>query len=332
MTRVPLPEVGAALKGGSVAIGNFDGVHRGHQRVLSGAIDAGRPALALTFEPHPRDHFGRGPVFRLTPPDMKAKVIAALGLDATVEARFEEGFAALSADAFVERVLVEALGARTVLVGADFSYGARRSGTVDSLTAAGATHGFAVRVVGEASEGGAVISSSRVREHLAGGDVEAANTLLGYRYRVRAPVLHGEKRGRTMGYPTTNQALDPVNGLRQGIYAVRVLVDADASQPVWRGGVASFGRRPTFDNGAPLLETFIFDHSGDLYGRELTVAFVRFLRSELRFDTMEDLIVQMNADAGDARSALDGLAPISPLDAALDLAEPASPDQAERLR
>lgn len=311
---VDLTAVPPALTGGAVAIGNFDGVHRGHQVVLGAALAAGRPALALTFEPHPRAFFAGAPLFRLTPPAMKARVMAAFGMDATVVARFDAQFAALSAEAFIDAVLVGALGVRHVVVGEDFSFGARRGGTVATLLAAGRARGFAVRVVeGVADEGRATISSSRIREHLAAGEVEPAAALLGYRYSVMAEVVHGDKRGRGLGFPTANQALPPETGLCHGIYAVRIRIDGR-----WRDGVASFGRRPTFDNGRVLLETFVFDFAGDLYGRTLPVTLVRFLRPEARFETTDALVAQMNADAAAARDALAGLAPLSPLDAALN--------------
>ena len=294
------------LIGGTVAIGNFDGVHRGHQSVLAAALEGPRPVLALTFEPHPRAFFARAPIFRLTPADEKARLVEALGLDALVVADFDAALAGLHADHFVETVLVERLRAQHVVVGHDFKYGARRLGNAAHLAGMGARHGFGVRIVPAFSEGSEPVSSSRVRALLAEGDVVTAARLLGYRYRIAAPVIHGQKLGRTMGYPTANMALEPANGLRHGIYAVRALVGG-----VWHDGVASFGRRPTFDNGAPLLETFVFDFSGDLYGKPVRIAFERFLRPELKFEGMDALMAQMDADSADARAALAGIAPLS---------------------
>jgi riboflavin kinase/FMN adenylyltransferase len=302
-----------ALRGGTVAIGNFDGVHRGHQAVLGAALERERPVVALTFEPHPRDWFGRGPLFRLTPPDAKARVMKALGLDGMVVARFDAGFASLPAGRFVDAVLLERLGARAVVIGHDFAFGANRTGTGQWLAAAGPSKGFEVSVVEAFGDEEGIVSSSRIRAHLADGDLEAASELLGYRYFVEAPIVHGEKRGRLMNYPTANQSLPPSNALRHGVYAVRTLIDG-----AWRDGVASFGRRPTFDNGRPLLETFVFDFSGDLYDRVLQVTFVRFLRPELRFDGMDALVPQMDADSAAARAALADIAPLSPLDARLN--------------
>ncbi|MEM8663297.1 MAG: bifunctional riboflavin kinase/FAD synthetase [Pseudomonadota bacterium] len=309
-----LGAVPAALKGGTVAIGNFDGVHRGHQAVLSAAIAGPGPTLALTFEPHPRAYFGGKPIFRLTPPEQKGRVCEAFGLDGLVVARFDGGLASLDATAFSQKVLCEALGAKHVAVGHDFKFGKGRSGNAESLTAIGAEKGFGVTVVPPFSgEEGGIVSSSRIRDCLGEGDAAGAAALLGYRYQIASEVVHGKKRGRAMGYPTANQNLAPENGLRQGIYAVRIKIDG-----VWRDGVASFGRRPTFDNGPPVLETFVFDFDGDLYGQVLPVALYAFLRPELKFDGMDALIAQMDEDSANARAHLATVKPVSPLDAALN--------------
>ncbi len=309
---IALDDLPQRLKGGVVAIGNFDGVHRGHQAVLSAALAEGRPAVGLTFEPHPREFFGNAPIFRLTPPEEKARVMAAVGLDGMVVVPFDADLASRSAEAFVADVLVERLGASAVVVGEDFKFGAKRRGDGALLRREGERHGFATRAISPRSDGG-VISSTRIRDDLAAGDVVAAARLLGRRYAVVAEVRHGEKRGRQMGYPTANQALDPANGLQHGIYAVRLEIDG-----AWRDGVASFGRRPTFDNGAALLETFVFDYAGDLYGRTLRVAFERHLRPEIAFSGMDALMVQMDRDSEAARAALAGVAPLSDVDAALN--------------
>jgi len=308
---VDLGAVPEALTGGTVAIGNFDGVHRGHQAVLAAAMAGPGPVTALTFEPHPRAYFSGAPVFRLTPPAEKARLIAALGLAGMVVAPFDAALAALTADAFIDEVLVGALGARHVAVGHDFKFGAKRSGSAARLAA---DPRFSVTVVEAFSDGdAAVVSSSRIRSLLADGAPDRAAALLGYRYTVTSPIVHGQKRGREMGYPTANQSLPPETTLRHGIYAVRILIDG-----TWRDGVASYGRRPTFDNGAPLLETFVFDYAGDLYGRDLPVTLVAFLRPEMKFDGMEPLIAQMDEDSRNARAALAGLAPLSPLDRAIN--------------
>lgn len=309
-----LDDLTPALVGGTVAIGNFDGVHRGHQQVLTAALAGPRPAIALTFEPHPREFFGKQPIFRLTPAAEKARLAAALGLDGVVVAPFDADLAALSADAFIAEVLVKRLAVRHVVVGHDFAFGARRSGTAETLAAAGARHGFTTQIVAPYGDEGTVISSSRIRELLAEGDVAAAAAQLGYRFQVSAPVIHGEKRGRELGYPTANQALSPACGLAHGIYAVRARIDG-----AWRDGVASFGRRPTFHaDGAPLLETFVFDFAGDLYGKVLTVTLVAYIRPELKFDGVDALIAQMDRDSEAARAALAGLTPLGPLDRAVN--------------
>lgn len=307
------------LRGGVVAIGNFDGVHRGHQHVLALARDRareeGRPALALTFEPHPRTVFQPdAPVFRITPPAAKAAVMAAFGLDGLAVARFDRAFASQSPDDFIERILRESLGASVLVVGDDFRFGAGRKGDVAMLRAAGAGAGFTVTAVDlVVDDAGGQVSSTRVRSALEAGAVRAAADLLGYRPIAVAPVVHGEKRGREMNYPTANQSLGEACRLRHGIYAVRVNVDG-----AWFGGVASYGRRPTFDDGAPLLETFVFDFSGDLYGRDLQVTLVEWLRPEVRFDGMDALVAQMDADSAAARRILAETRPLTELDARLN--------------
>jgi riboflavin kinase/FMN adenylyltransferase len=313
MEPVSLEALPEALRGGTVAIGNFDGVHRGHQAVLAAALEGPRPAVALTFEPHPRAFFGRAPVARLTAPADKAAVMGALGVDGLAVARFDGAFAGLSAERFVAEVIVGRFAARRAVVGHNFNFGAGRTGNPDALARIGAASGFSVTVVDGVTAGGAPVSSTRIRAHLAAGELDAAAALLGYRTRVVAPVIHGEKRGRTLGYPTANQSLDPETALAHGIYAVRARMDG-----TWRDGVASFGRRPTFDNGRPLLETFVFDWSGDLYGRDLPVTLVRWLRPELRFDSLDALVAKMDEDSRQARAALSGIAPLSPLDRALN--------------
>lgn len=310
-----LPET---LRGGVVAVGNFDGVHRGHRAVLDEALaiagGRGLPALVLTFEPHPRSVFApHVPLFRLTPAPAKARLLAALGFDAVVEQPFDRAFAALEPEAFVRDVLVGGLGIAHAVTGYDFHYGRERGGGPAELAAAGRAHGFGVSLA-EAfcDEGGAVISSTRIRGCLAEGDAAGAAGLLGYRYTVAATVAAGRRLGRTLGYPTANMALAPETALRHGIYAVR-LRRADGSL---HDGVASFGRRPTVeDDGRPLLETFLFDFSGDLYGETCTVSLFGFLRGEEKFDGLEALTAQMRIDEAEARALLSDVRPLSALDA-----------------
>ncbi|MEM8855287.1 MAG: bifunctional riboflavin kinase/FAD synthetase [Pseudomonadota bacterium] len=302
------------LKGGTVAIGNFDGVHLGHQKVLEEAMAIGRPAVALTFEPHPRTFFGADPpVYRLTPPNARARVMAAMGLDGLVVAPFDRALASLSADAFVRDVLLDRLKVKAVVVGGDFHYGARRSGTAQTLAEAAATYGFSTTAVDGVGDDHGPISSTRIRTLLSDGDVAGAAECLGYRHQIVEEVIHGEKRGRTMGYPTANQSLPANCRLRHGIYAVRAHTGDQ-----WRDGVASFGRRPTFDNGRPLLETFIFDYAGDLYGQVLPITLCAYLRPEMAFSSMDALVEQMDADSANAKAALSALTPLSPLDEALN--------------
>lgn len=312
------PQIDPSLTGGFVAVGNFDGMHRGHQAVLGAARDAaeaaGRPAVMLTFEPHPRDVFQPdAPVFRLTPPAVKARIAAAMGLSGIVTVPFDTSFAALPADAFIRDVLQDALAVRGVSVGWNFHFGARRGGSPALLEAAGAATGFSVAVLPPfTAEDGAAVSSSRIRGLLEDGDIPAAAGLLGYRWFFDGVVVHGDKRGRTIGYPTANVRLPSSVRLKLGIYAVWIEIDGER-----RPGVASWGRRPTFDNGTPVFETYVFDFSGDLYGKTVTVTPVAFLRPELKFDSVDALVRQMDQDSAESRALLATLAPITPLDRAI---------------
>ncbi|KQQ81229.1 bifunctional riboflavin kinase/FAD synthetase [Aureimonas sp. Leaf324] len=307
------------LRGGVVAIGNFDGVHRGHQAVVETltalAAETGAPRLVLTFEPHPRTVFRpQHPVERLTPAPLKARLFGLLGVEAVVEQCFDLDYAAHPADAFVAETLHRDLGARHVVVGYDFRFGARRQGDLDFLRTRGRDLGIGVTSIAPfVDEGANTVSSSRIREDLMNGDVAAAAGLLGYRWTIEGTVGHGAKLGRTLGYPTANLGLPDDGLLAHGIYAVR-LRRADGSL---HDGVASYGRRPTFDNGAALFETFLFDFSGDLYGEAVSVSLFGFIRGEERFESAEALIARMDIDAAEARALLSGVRPLSPLDAAL---------------
>ena len=306
------------LKGGVVAIGNFDGVHRGHQAVLARATEisaaAGVSSSVLSFEPHPRTVFRPDqPVFRLTPAPMKATILGQLGFDAIVEQHFDKAFSSQSAEDFVTEILCGRLGVHHVVTGYDFHFGKGREGNPDYLMRAGVRHGFGVTLVDQfQDENAEVVSSSRIREALAMGDIPEANGLLGYRYAVSSEVLHGQKLGRTLGYPTANMALPPETALKPGIYAVRFR----RADGMVHDGVASFGRRPTVaeDGAALLLETFLFDFSGDLYGETCTVSFVSRLRGEEKFEDLDQLVAQMKMDEAEARAVLGSLQPLSPLD------------------
>ncbi|TPM46466.1 bifunctional riboflavin kinase/FAD synthetase [Mesorhizobium sp. B2-2-3] len=313
----PLP---ADLRGGVVAIGNFDGVHRGHQAVLERALAEARrrgvPALVLTFEPHPRKIFRPEiPLFVLTPPPMKARLLSLLGFAALVEQPFTRDFASLSAEAFVTDVLERTLGITHAVTGFDFHFGKDRQGGPAYLMAAGERHGFGVTLVDAfRDESAEVVSSSRIRALLCEGAVAEAAGLLGYRFTVESEVVGGQKLGRTLGFPTANMRLPAEATLREGIYAVRFR-RADGRL---HDGVASFGRRPTVDDdGAPLLETFVFDFSGDLYGEICQVSFFGYLRSEFKFDGLDALVAQMKRDEAEARALLAGVKPLSQLDAAM---------------
>ncbi|MER8433622.1 bifunctional riboflavin kinase/FAD synthetase [Mesorhizobium caraganae] len=313
----PLP---AHLRGGVVAIGNFDGLHRGHQAVLERALaEAGRrgvPALVLTFEPHPRKVFRPDmPLFVLTPPPMKARLLSHLGFAALVEQPFTRAFAGLSAEAFVTDVLERNLGITHAVTGFDFHFGKDRQGGPAFLMAAGKRHGFGVTLVDAfRDEGAEVVSSSRIRALLCEGEVAEAAGLLGYRFTVESEVIGGQRLGRTLGFPTANMRLSSEAELKEGIYAVRFR-RADGTL---YNGVASFGRRPTVDdNGAPLLETFVFDFSGDLYGEICEVSFFGFLRPEVKFDGLDALVAQIKRDEAEARALLADVRPLSQLDSAI---------------
>jgi riboflavin kinase/FMN adenylyltransferase len=293
-----------ALKGAFVAIGNFDGVHRGHRLVIDKAIARarakGRPAAALTLEPHPRSYFRpQEPLFRLSDEATKLRLLSAAGLDGALVLTFNASLANMPADEFVDRILLERIAVSGVAVGFDFHFGKDRGGSPQFLAEKGAQRGFAVEIAPPFEDEGRPVSSGTIRNALSAGRVVEAAELLGYPWFVTGTVIHGEKRGRTLGYPTANVRLDPACGLKHGIYAVRVWTDGRSL-----GGVASFGVRPQFDNGAPLLEIFIFDFDGDLYGQTMDIAFVGWVRPEDRFESVETLIRQMDDDSRKAREAL----------------------------
>ena len=293
-----------ALTGGVVAIGNFDGIHRGHRAVIAAAVDRamalGRPAVALTFEPHPRLLLRpHEPMFRLSDESAKLRLLAATGLDGAVVLTFDAALAALSAKDFIARILVERLAVAGAAIGFDFHYGKDRSGSPSFLLEEGRRHGFPAEIVPPLEDEGRAVSSSAIRAALAAGRVVEAAELLGNPWFVSARVVHGDARGRELGYPTANLKLDPGCGLKFGIYAVRVGLEG-----LRYDGVASFGRRPTFDDGPPLLEVHLFDFSGDLYGASIDVAFLAWIRSELKFTSVAELIRRMDEDCRLARSAL----------------------------
>jgi riboflavin kinase / FMN adenylyltransferase len=296
------------LEGAVYAIGNFDGLHLGHRAVIERAVAVARertaPSAILTFEPHPADFFAARPVaFRLTPAREKAEICARLGLDGIVFIRFDVSLAAMSADEFVEKILVARLGVAAVVVGWDFHFGKGRSGSPATLAEAGRRHGFAVEIVAKvesgAGEAAGVVSSSAIRKALEQGDVVAAARGLGRNYLINGQVISGQRLGRVLGVPTANIALEPTNRLAHGIYAVIARVDGRAHP-----AVASFGTRPTVDDGPPLLEVHLLDFDGDLYGREMQVEFVERIRDERKFDSLPSLAAEMRRDKERARAIL----------------------------
>ena len=295
---------GDALRGAVLAIGNFDGVHRGHRAVIAEALGRaqilGRPAAALTFEPHPAAVLRpQEPMFRLTDQTAKLRLLAGTELDGAIVLKFDAALAALTPEEFVHHILVERYGIGGAAIGFDFHFGKNRMGSPVFLQTEGVRYNFAVDVMPPLQDEGRPVSSGTIRTALAAGRVIEAAELLGYPWFVSSTVVAGDKRGRALGYPTANLKLDPGCGLKHGIYAVRVGFDGKLYD-----AVASFGRRPTFDNGAPILEVFLFDFNGDLYGQRLDVAFLAWIRQEMRFDSIDDLIHQMDDDSAKAREAL----------------------------
>jgi riboflavin kinase/FMN adenylyltransferase len=290
------------------AIGNFDGLHIGHQAVLEQtrrlADGRGAPSALLTFEPHPADYFAERPVaFRLTPPDIKVAVAERLGLSGAVFATFNALLAGMSAEAFVGTILVERLNVGAVVVGWDFHFGKGRTGTPAFLAEAGLRYDFDVEIISkvEIVDGGSarIVSSTAIRRALERGDVAEAARGLGRRYAVTGPVIAGQRLGRTLGVPTANIELAPTNRLAHGVYAVLATVNGRRHP-----AVANFGVRPTVDNGPPLLEVHLLDFAGDLYGREMTVEFVERVREERKFESLRALMEEMQRDISRAREIL----------------------------
>ena len=296
--------------GSVVTIGNYDGVHLGHQHMLSTvtarARDLGLPATVVTFEPTPREYFeGDAAPARLMRLREKLEALPLYGVERVVVLRFDRHMQAMGADEFVERLLVRGLGARHVVVGHDFHYARRREGNIDTLRAAGARHGYAVEEVGRFLVDGERVSSSLVRDALGRGDLARAGLLLGRAYRMAGRVRRGQQLGRRLGYPTANLALHRKVVPLWGVFAVRVSGAGLVDHPA----VASLGTRPTIDGTGPLLEVHVFDHDGDLYGRYLDVDFVRRLRDERRFESLDALVEQMHRDAAEAREVHGSLSP-----------------------
>jgi riboflavin kinase/FMN adenylyltransferase len=303
----------AGIKGAMVAIGNFDGLHRGHQHVMRAlkarAAAAGVPALMLTFEPHPRDVFAPAPfLVRLTAGEAKSRIAEALGLDGIVIQPFNREFSQISAEDFVSRFLVGELAVKGVTVGADFHFGFQRKGTPDFLRAAGAANGFDVEVLDLLDEGDDHVSSSRIRTALTEGDVTTATNLLGYHWFFTGKVVRGDQRGRTLGFPTANTPTPTGFGLAQGIYAVKARLGDRLLD-----GVASYGK-PMFDNQRPPFETYLFDFDEDIYGEDLAVALVSHVRGQAVFSGLDELMAAIGRDCARAREVLAAEPPITALD------------------
>jgi riboflavin kinase/FMN adenylyltransferase len=302
-------DVPQALKGAVVAIGNFDGVHRGHQALIGQArADAkarGAKLAVLAFEPHPQEFFRPRPdSIRLTPLRVKARLLSELGVDALFALPFDAEMAGRSAADFVKDVLLEGLGASGVVVGPDFEFGKGRAGKFSSLQAMGAAQGFSVTCFDMVTTGNVKISSTRIRHALQAARPQEAASLLGHWWAVEARVEHGDGRGRTMGFPTANMHLGHCLAPAFGVYAVRVTI-MDNDRPVGRhDGVANFGIRPMYQTKVPLMEAHLFDFDGDLYGKHLMVELISYLRPEAKFDGLPALITQIGRDAGKAREIL----------------------------
>lgn len=315
MVRLPeviddFDAVPAHAKGAVVVIGNFDGVHKGHQALIADArteADArGTTVGVLVFEPHPAEYFGRvSEPFRLAPLNAKVHMLGDFGVDFVYVCTFNESVATLSAEDFVTRVLVDALGARHVVVGYDFRFGHDRAGDTEMLRDLGETYGFDLDVVSavRTTDDGDVYSSTLIRQHLKAGRPADAAELLGHPWYVEGPVVEGDQRGRTIGFPTANVSMQGYLEPRLGVYAVLVEVEDGPHEGEYLG-VANIGKRPTFNKDDVTLEVHLFDFAGDLYGTTVRVSFVEFLRAEQKFDGLDALKAQIAADCDEARRIL----------------------------
>jgi len=302
--REPVP---AELSGAVVALGNFDGVHRGHQAVLSKALEVaktrGVPVGAMTFDPHPRLYFKPSTtMFALSTEGRKQVLLDAFGLDFSAVLTFDKALAELDAVAFVDQVLKARWAVSHIVVGYNFFFGKGRGGSPQVLEELGKTRGFEVSIVSPASDDGEVFSSSSVRDCLRAGTVREAAEILGHWWAVMGTVAKGARLGTSMGYPTVNVMLQPGQALHHGIYAARVIANGKRYD-----GAAYNGRRPTFDNGIAKLEVFLFEFSGDLYGSEITVELIDFIRPDAAFESAEALMAQMADDCAKARAILDAV-------------------------
>ena len=298
----PIPD---ALRGAIIALGNFDGFHLGHQAVVGRAVQRGaherRPVIVATFDPHPVRHFKPdAPPFRLTTLDQRQRLFAQAGADAMLVFSFGAELASTTAEDFVAGILADRFGAAGVVTGEDFTFGKGRGGNAEVLRALGAANGIIAETVEAVLIQELRISSGRIREALQAGDPATATAMMTRPFAIEGTVIHGDKRGRELGWPTANLELGKYLRPKYGIYAVRVTLD-DGSE---HAGVASLGVRPTFDPPRELLEAVLFDFDGDLYGRRIEVALHAYLRPEMKFDSLEPLKAQMDKDAAEARKLL----------------------------
>ncbi len=303
-------DVPDGLRGGIAVLGNFDGVHRGHQAVFARAAKLaarhGAPLVAVTFEPHPRSYFRPDdPPFRLTPFRNKAHHLGALGVDLLLVLHFDDALHHMTAGAFVDEVLAAGLGVRHVVVGYDFVFGHNRVGDTVFLRKAGRKAGFDVTIVEPVTtDGNEIYSSTRIRDYLREAQPAKAAALLGRPFEFEGRVMHGSALGRDLGYPTANLSFGEYLRPAYGIYAVRVGIE-EPDGPVWHDGVASFGIRPTIGADVePVLEAYIFDFAGDLYGRHLRVQLIDYIRPEAKFDGLDALREQIDRDCEEARRIL----------------------------
>lgn len=292
-----------AARGYSIALGNFDGLHVGHLEVMSAARRLGRALGVATFEPPPRAYFRpNDPPFRILRPERRNAKILKAGADAVFELPFNSDMAGMTDEAFARDVLAEGLGAAHVTVGFDFRFGRGRMGDAARLASLGRAMGFGVTIVDEVpNDRGEKASSTAIRQALRAGEPERAALMLGHAWVADGLVQPGEKQGRTLGFPTANLHLHDLIHPRHGVYAVRARIDGAGA---WIDGVANFGRTPTTGLRDPLLETFLLDFDGDLYGKVLEVALIAFLRPELKFDSVETMVTHMHEDVADAKAAL----------------------------
>ena len=296
----------ASARGASCAMGNFDGVHIGHRAVIDLAKGIA-PLGVITFEPHPREFFApNSPPFRLMNAEARANRLAKLGVDHLFQLPFDAALSSLDPASFVQEVLSNGLGVSHIVVGEDFCFGKGRTGKAADLQALCKSHGIRTTIASLITTGDTPISSTAIRQALSDGRPRDAAAMLGHWHRIEGEVIHGEKRGRELGYPTANMSVSGLHLPRLGVYAVK----ADVLNGPHKGsynGAASLGVRPMFGVNQPNLETFLFDFKGDLYGQHLSIAFVDYLRPELKFDGLPALITQMNADCDRARALLAAL-------------------------